>query len=69
MHHTIPTELSAIELERILSLQDAAKLRSDSVDNIKREDKKRVARGEASQIIRLSERRLGMRLKHALMLV
>jgi hypothetical protein len=60
--------LTAIELESIRPLAECAKLRGDSTDTIVREDKRRVARGEPSQIVRLSERRVGMRLKHALKL-
>jgi len=57
-----------IELERIIPLSQAAELRSDSEDTIRREDAARIARGEPSQIIRLSVRRVGMRLRDALML-
>jgi hypothetical protein len=60
--------LTALELESIWPLKKCAELRSDSVDTLKREDQKRVARGEPSQIVRLSARRRGMRLKHALKL-
>ena len=64
-----PVSLSwQAELERILSLPVAAELQSTSVDTLLREDQRRVARGEASQIVHLSERRNGMRLKHALRL-
>jgi hypothetical protein len=56
------------ELERILPLPVVAELRSTSVDTVVREDQRRVACGEASQIVHLSERRRGMRLKHALRL-
>jgi hypothetical protein len=59
-------KLSALELESIRPLQECARLQSTSVDTIIREDAKRVARGEKSRIVRLSERRQGMRLKHAL---
>lgn len=52
--------LSLIELERIVSLQEAARLRSTSVDSIKRHS--------AKHIIVLGPRRLGIRLKHALLI-
>jgi hypothetical protein len=61
-------ELPPIELARVVSLSEAAKLQGSSVDTIKREDRRRVARGERSRIVRLSERRVGMRLRDALLL-
>jgi hypothetical protein len=51
---------SWLELQRIISLTEAAHLRGVSVDTIKRQHR--------DQIIRLSPRRLGMRLQDALML-
>ena len=54
------TGLSSIELERIISLQEAARLRSTSLDSVKRNLRK--------HIIVLGPRRLGIRLKHALAL-
>jgi hypothetical protein len=56
------------ELERILPLPFAAELQSTSVDTLLRQDQRRVMDGEASQIINLSSRRRGMRLKHALLM-
>jgi hypothetical protein len=53
-------ELSAIELHRIAKLQEAARLSGMSIDTIKRR--------HADKIIRLSPRRLGMRVRDALML-
>lgn len=64
-HVPLSTEL---ELERIVSLGFAAEVQSTSPDTIEREDRRRVADGEPSQIIILSTRRKGMRLKHALRL-
>lgn len=58
-----------LELERIVPLQFAAEMQSTSVDTLEREDARRVARGDASQMIDLSARRKGMRMKHALKLV
>jgi hypothetical protein len=49
-----------LELEKIVGLGQAAELSGESVDQIKRH--------RSQYIIRLSERRLGMRLKHALRL-
>jgi hypothetical protein len=49
-----------LELERIIPLEQAAELRSTSVDTLKRR--------HADKIMALSPRRLGMRLRHALML-
>jgi hypothetical protein len=49
-----------LELERIISLQEAADLRGCSVDSIKR--------NHGDKIIAISPRRRGMRLRHALML-
>jgi hypothetical protein len=57
-----------LELEQIVPLPLAAQLQSTSTDTIEREDRQRVARGEPSQILNLSPRRRGMRLKHALKL-
>jgi hypothetical protein len=49
-----------LELERIVPLQEAAKLQSTSVDTIKRRHR--------DKIIELSPRRLGMKLKDALIM-
>jgi hypothetical protein len=57
-----------VELERIVALPFAADLQGTSVDTLTREDQARVAKGKPSRIIHLSERRVGMRLKHALRL-
>jgi hypothetical protein len=53
-------ELSAIEANRIVAPKEAERLSSLSWDTIERE--------YARYIIRLSERRNGMRVRHALML-
>jgi hypothetical protein len=63
----VPLSLE-LELERIVSLQFAAEIQGTSIDTIEREDAERVARGEPSQIIQLSTRRKGVRIKHALKL-
>jgi hypothetical protein len=56
-----PSEgLSALDLERIVPLPEAAKLSSVSEDTLKRRHR--------DKIIQISDRRLGMRVKHALML-
>jgi hypothetical protein len=47
-----------IELERVVPLQEAARLKSVSIDTLKRR--------YADKIIDLSPRRRGMKLKHAL---
>ena len=47
-----------IELERVVSLQEAARLKSVSIDTLRRR--------YADKIIDLSPRRRGMKLKHAL---
>jgi hypothetical protein len=52
--------LSALELERIASLAEASKLSSMSEDTLRRR--------HGDKIIKLSDRRSGMRVKHALML-
>jgi hypothetical protein len=49
-----------LELERIVPLQQAAELQGTSVDTIKRRHR--------DKIIELSPRRLGMKLKHALIM-
>lgn len=54
------TSISAIELERIVTLAEASRLSSESVDTLRRR--------HADKIIQLSPRRQGMRVKHALML-
>jgi hypothetical protein len=57
-----------LELERIITIEFAAELQSVSPDTIARRDADRVAAGQPSQIIQLSTRRKGMRVKHALLL-
>lgn len=52
--------LQEIELERIVSLQEAARLRNISLDTLRRRHR--------DQIIQISPRRQGMRLRDALML-
>jgi hypothetical protein len=59
---TMPTT----ELMRIAPLTEVARLRGTSTDTVLRDDQRRVARGEPSRIVRLSERRKGMRIIHAL---
>ena len=54
------TELSPLELERIVTLEEASRLTSQSIDTIRRRHR--------DKIIQLSPRRQGMRVKHALML-
>jgi len=56
----------ATELMRIVSLKEVARLRGTSRDTVKRDDQRRVARGEPSRIVRVSERREGMRILYAL---
>jgi hypothetical protein len=63
----LPQLSPELQLECIVPLSVAAAVQSTSVDTIEREDARRVARGEPSQIIDLSARRKGMRLKHALL--
>lgn len=53
-------ELTPIELERIVSLEEASRLSSESVDTI--------LRNHRDKVIQLSPRRLGMRVKHVLRL-
>lgn len=55
---TLPIEVE--RLDRIIPLSKAAELRGVSIDTLKRR--------EPEKIIRLSPRRLGMRLKDALLL-
>jgi hypothetical protein len=57
-----------LELERIVPMEVAAELQSTSATTIERRDADRVAAGQPSQIIQLSTRRKGMRVKHALLL-
>lgn len=57
-----------LELETIVPLDFAAQLQSTSIDTLERENQRRIAKGEPSQIIPLSARRKGMRIKHALRL-
>jgi hypothetical protein len=53
-------KLTAIELERIVPLDEAAQLSSVSEDTLKRNHR--------DKLVRLSPRRLGMRVRDALML-
>jgi hypothetical protein len=53
-----PLELSPLELERIVSLDEAARLRGVSADTLRRHDR--------DKFIQLSPRRLGMRVRDAL---
>lgn len=57
---TPTSELSAIERKRIVSLAEAARLRGQSIDSIRRNDQ--------DKIIQLSPRRQGMRIEDALLL-
>jgi hypothetical protein len=50
---------SEIELQRIVSLKEAAKLQGSSTDTIRRR--------QPDKIIRISPRRVGMRLRDALL--
>jgi len=59
---TVPTT----ELMRIVSLKEVARLRGTSKDTVKRDDQRRVARGEPSRIVKVSERREGMRFLYAI---
>lgn len=59
---TSTSPLSPIELETIVSLPEAAELMGQSEDLIKRNP------DHARHIIKLGKRRLGMRVKHALLL-
>ena len=56
--------MSVTELMRIVPLAEVARLRGTSKDTVKRDDQRRVARGESSRIVRVSERREGMHLIH-----
>jgi hypothetical protein len=57
----------SVELE-LIPIEFAAELQSVSPDTIARRDADRIAAGQPSQIIQLSTRRKGMRVKHALLL-
>jgi hypothetical protein len=60
-------QMPALELMRVVSLDEAARLRGDvSTDTLIREDKQRVADGKRSRIVQLSPRRRGMRVVHAI---
>ena len=62
-HNILPEkieELSRLELERIAPLSEAARLSSLSEESLKRNHKEKI--------IQLGPRRLGMRVRHALML-
>jgi hypothetical protein len=54
----VPYVLAALEGERVLSLPEVARLNGTSVDTIKRR--------HASKIVRVSDKRVGMKLKDAL---
>jgi hypothetical protein len=55
-----PSEGPSLALERIAPLEEAARLRGVSEDTLKRTDRDRI--------IKLSPRRLGMRVRDALLL-
>ena len=55
-----------VELMRIVPLKEVARLRGTSKDTVKRDDQRRVARGKPSRIVKVSERREGMRILYAL---
>lgn len=61
-------ELSPLELLQIVPIEETARLRGTSINSVIREDRRRVARGLPSQFVRVSERRVGLRLKDALRL-
>lgn len=52
------TELSPLELERIVTLKEASRLSSESIDSLRRRN--------PEKIIQLSPRRFGMRVRDAL---
>jgi hypothetical protein len=52
--------LAGLEGERIISLNEAARLNGTSVDTLRR--------CHSDKIVKMSEKRVGMRLKHALTL-
>jgi hypothetical protein len=52
--------LAGLEGERIISLPEAARLNGTSVDTLKRR--------HSDKIVKMSDKRVGMRLKHALTL-
>lgn len=54
------SELTPLELERIVTLEEASRLSSESVDTLRRR--------HADKIIKLSPRRVGMRVRDALRL-
>jgi hypothetical protein len=60
MPSSSPEQLSALELQRIAPLQEAARLAGVSIDTLKRRHR--------DKILQLSERRQGMRVRDALML-
>ncbi len=51
-------ELSALELRRVISMQEAARLRGCSVDTLKRQSRA----GIGPRLIQISPRRVGCRL-------
>jgi len=55
-----PTKLDRLELERIVPPREASRLRGESWDSMRR--------NEPQHVVRLSLRRVGMRVKHALKL-
>jgi hypothetical protein len=58
--------MPATELMRVAPPTEVARLRGTSPDTVVRDDQRRVARGERSRIVQLSQRRRGMRVIHAL---
>jgi hypothetical protein len=58
-----PTELSALDLRKIVDEREAARLRGISVDTLRRQS----ARGEGPARIQLSPRRVGYRLGDVLL--
>jgi hypothetical protein len=55
------TELSPLELERIVTLKEASRLSSESIDSLRRRN--------PGKIIQLSPRRIGMRVRDALRII
>jgi hypothetical protein len=60
--------MPAAELMRVAPLTEVARLRGTSTDTVIRDNERRVARGERSRIVQVSQRRRGMRVIHALCL-
>ncbi len=57
-----------VELLKVVDLATVAYLRGTHVASVVREDQRRIAEGKPSQILHVSDRRRGMRLRDALML-